>query len=267
MKDFREQNFYELLDVKPHSSGQEVEHSYLLARRFLSPDSVATYALFQPEELVLLRRRIEEAFRVLSDPERRRRYDQEMASLEGGGWPEPLPEAPVSPTSETATAPVQAATREEAALPVGAPAAPPVAAPASSAPGVGDAVPKPSSNPPPLTTVPERLVEPTVAPKPPEPPSSPPPTEPWPMPLIDAHTCYTGDLLKQIRRAKGLTLERVAEITKINIFYLRTLEEEDQRNFPAEVYVKGYLRMLAGVYGQDPRRCIDDYLSRMNQKK
>jgi hypothetical protein len=84
MRDFREQDFYELLDVNPHSSQQELERAYDRARRFFSPDSVATYALFQPDELTLLRRRIEEAYRILSDHQRRAGYDQELARLDSG---------------------------------------------------------------------------------------------------------------------------------------------------------------------------------------
>ena len=62
MRDFREQNYYELLDVKTHASAQELERSYQRARRYFSGESVATYALFQPDELTLLRRRIERYF-------------------------------------------------------------------------------------------------------------------------------------------------------------------------------------------------------------
>ncbi len=84
MKDFREQNFYELLDITPHASRQEIEVSYQRARRVYSSDSVATYALFQPEELNLIRRRIEEAFRVLNNPERRALYDREILQHDPG---------------------------------------------------------------------------------------------------------------------------------------------------------------------------------------
>jgi len=94
MRDFREQNYYELLDVTPHASAQDLERSYQRARRYFSGDSVATYALFQADELTLLRRRIEEAYRVLSDPERRRRYDREIFDLEGDEErPAPVEEA------------------------------------------------------------------------------------------------------------------------------------------------------------------------------
>ncbi len=79
MRDFREQNYYELLDLKPYASQQEVEEAYQRSRRYFSPDSVATYALFQVEELRLLRSRIEEAFRVLGDIEKRRQYDEEAS--------------------------------------------------------------------------------------------------------------------------------------------------------------------------------------------
>ena len=83
MRDFREQNFYELLEVKPHVSQPDLERSYQRLKRFFGSRSVATYALFQPDELVLLRRRIEDAYRILSDPERRQRYNSELERLDG----------------------------------------------------------------------------------------------------------------------------------------------------------------------------------------
>ncbi|MBW2703061.1 MAG: DnaJ domain-containing protein, partial [Deltaproteobacteria bacterium] len=89
MRDFREQNYYELLDIKPYASQKEVEEAYQRARRYFSPDSVATYALFQVEELRLLRSRIEEAFRVLGDIEKRRQYDEEASHFGDGQTQEP----------------------------------------------------------------------------------------------------------------------------------------------------------------------------------
>jgi hypothetical protein len=253
MKDFREQNFYELLDLKPHAAVQEVESCYLRARKFLSPDSVATYALFQPEELALLRQRIEEAFRVLSDTERRKSYDAEMLQVGVGTAAPRMHESAPGPSQD------RGGGEPPAPEPVPAPVEPP-AEPASQPP-----TPVAAGEVPRLVSTPVDGA-PAPAPEPsPVAPSKPAPAEPQkpPMPEITPETEFTGELLRQIRSARGLPLEKVAETTKINIFYLRSIEGESARDLPAEVYVRGYLRMLAGLYRLDPRRVIDSFMKRI----
>lgn len=51
-----------------------------------------------------------------------------------------------------------------------------------------------------------------------------------------------GDLLKERRKEKGLTIEQVAEITKIRSIYIKALENSDHQAFSSEVYLKGFLR-------------------------
>jgi cytoskeletal protein RodZ len=58
-----------------------------------------------------------------------------------------------------------------------------------------------------------------------------------------------GDLLKEKRKERNLTIEQIAEITKIRAEYLRALEESDYKNFPSEVYLKGFLKNYAKYLG------------------
>jgi len=239
MRDFREQNFYELLDVKPHASSQELERSYQRARRFFSSSNVATYALFQPDELNLLRRRIEEAYRVLSDPERRQRYDSEMADFQGQVLSTPPP-------------PAKDAEPEQIPEPEGL----------KVVEEIVETTPTPE---------PKQLELEAEAPEEPEPeaPQSQeePPPEPPPMPVITEGTEITGELLRQVREARGLSLEKIADVTKIAIYYLRDLENENFDELPAEVYVRGYLRQIARLLGLDPAVVSSEYLLRMAKLK
>ncbi|MBN2493711.1 MAG: helix-turn-helix domain-containing protein [Deltaproteobacteria bacterium] len=293
MRDFREQNFYELLDCRVHATQQEIENAYKRARRFFSPDSVATYALFQADELKLLRQRIEEAYQALSDPRRRRQYDQEM-----GMTPGPLPSSPPSqppvepagsqPAPDLAEAAVQDVgpeAEEEAAI-----EAPPVVEPVSQpagdepaepgAPVEGDietSSPDPhpeaaseaaASAPAPAEEAeqPEAVAPELDAPEAPEEPAGPSPApeppERAPMPEITAETEFSGALLAEIREARGISIERIADVTKINIYYLRLIEAEDYSDLPAEVYVRGYLKQVAQFLGLDPARVAASYLER-----
>jgi cytoskeletal protein RodZ len=61
-----------------------------------------------------------------------------------------------------------------------------------------------------------------------------------------------GELLKETRQNKGVSLEEVEEELKIRNKYLQALEEEDFSIMPPEVYVKGFLRNYAIYLGLDP---------------
>jgi flagellar biosynthesis protein FlhG len=83
------------------------------------------------------------------------------------------------------------------------------------------------------------------------------------MPEINENTEYTGPLLKQVREARKLTLEKLSDITKISIYYLRMLEGDHFEDLPALVYVKGYLRHLAKLLGLNAQALVDSYIKRM----
>jgi len=332
MKDFREQNYYELLEVTVHASQQEIEDSYRQARRAFASDSVATYALFSPEELVLLRRRIEEAYRVLTDAERRRLYDRELSRLDSTQWPDG--ETPADTKQQEQRADEQRQQQEQEPdnedqprLPlveskppppadevaevdpvVTEPAEPVESEPVESEPVESEPVEsepvesesaEPESAEPksgePKSGEPETVVLESTKPEPVGPESVAPPAGPAlprvektesgpatdapsageaastrqeeqlpPLPRIDDDTPIDGELLRRVRLARGLELERIAEITKISIYYLRNLEIEDFTNLPARVYVRGYLKQLCSILELDASRIVDAYLARLD---
>jgi cytoskeletal protein RodZ len=83
------------------------------------------------------------------------------------------------------------------------------------------------------------------------------------MPEVTEGTEVTGEILKQAREARQLSLDEIADITKIAIYYLRNLENEYYEELPAEVYVRGYLRQIAKLLGLDPMLVSASYLERM----
>jgi cytoskeletal protein RodZ len=62
-----------------------------------------------------------------------------------------------------------------------------------------------------------------------------------------------GELLKEARQDKGVSLEEVEEEIKIRKKYLQALEEEDFSIMPPEVYIKGFMRNYAIYLGLDPK--------------
>jgi len=58
-----------------------------------------------------------------------------------------------------------------------------------------------------------------------------------------------GEILKKERLEKDLTLDQVAEITKISKSVLQQVEDDDFSSFPAEMYVQGFLVNICECYG------------------
>jgi len=50
MKPFREQNYYELLDLAPDAGADAVAKAYASAKRMFSADALGSYSLFDPAE-------------------------------------------------------------------------------------------------------------------------------------------------------------------------------------------------------------------------
>jgi hypothetical protein len=82
LKRFLEQNFYDLLEISPSATPEEILRAYERARSLYGAGSLAAYALLSPDEGAALARRIEEAGDVLTDPEARAEYDARLPAEE-----------------------------------------------------------------------------------------------------------------------------------------------------------------------------------------
>ncbi len=85
LKKIENLNFYELLEVSPLATKQEIHRAYERIRRVYEPNSIALYSLFTPEETAVMHQRIEEAYRTLVYEDNRKRYDamlKDRAELE-----------------------------------------------------------------------------------------------------------------------------------------------------------------------------------------
>jgi flagellar biosynthesis protein FlhG len=80
--------------------------------------------------------------------------------------------------------------------------------------------------------------------------------------LVEKGTEFTGGLLRDIRRQRGMERDDVAAVTRIGTAYLRAIEEEDFDTLPEEVFLKGYLRQVARVLGLPDRDVQETYLRR-----
>ena len=86
-------------------------------------------------------------------------------------------------------------------------------------------------------------------------------------PLDASQGEFDGTRLRRLRMHRGIELEKVAEVTKVNPTYLRFIEEERFDDLPAAVYVRGFVLGYAGCVGLDPRRVAKSYMSRYEESR
>ncbi len=84
-------SYYEILDLEPGATEEEVKRAYRTVRDTFGSSSSAIYSLYSPEETEAIASKLDEAFRVLTDRDRRRRYDRYLDSTSGD---QPLPSTP-----------------------------------------------------------------------------------------------------------------------------------------------------------------------------
>lgn len=76
-----------------------------------------------------------------------------------------------------------------------------------------------------------------------------------------------GQVIKRLREQRGLSLDVVAEQTKIRRAQLTAIEEQQLEHLPTRVYLRGYLTQIARVLKVDRDRLAEGYLSFVDRFK
>jgi len=74
-----------------------------------------------------------------------------------------------------------------------------------------------------------------------------------------------GEKLKREREMRAITLEEIAEATKIGTRSLRALEEEHFDQLPGGIFNKGFVRAYAKFLGIDEDQAVADYMTATNE--
>ncbi len=259
MKPLSQQSLYEILEVAPEAVAAEIEAAYERVRSLYAPGSIATYALMSPEEAAMLASRIEEAKTTLLDAEARARYDEALAltlaltlapeprpqsngaAIARGPVPPVIPAAQRAPTLALAESPTEADDVQEKPRPAILLAG----AARSAVPAAGAA-----SRPPIRLEVEIAGAAPSPAPVAPEPP--PPDVAEW-----------TGDALRAAREARGITVQQIADRTKVTRHHIENIEAERFGALPAPVYLRGILLTVARELRLDGQKVARSYLERI----
>ncbi len=76
-----------------------------------------------------------------------------------------------------------------------------------------------------------------------------------------------GERLQREREMRGITLDDIAEATKIGTRMLRALEEEQFDRLPGGIFNKGFVRAYARYLGIDEEQAVADYQSALKQSE
>lgn len=71
-----------------------------------------------------------------------------------------------------------------------------------------------------------------------------------------------GEKLRLAREGSGLSLEAIAQGTKIGVSLLASLERGDCSRWPGGVYSRGYVRSYAQAVGLDPKAISEEFCER-----
>ncbi len=284
MKSFREQTYYELLEVQRAAPAEQVRAALARALEACAPDSVALYALVDDEQAEALRRRLHEAARILLDPAARAGYDRmlgldaEPAAAETALWDEDEEDAVEVEVHAEDVSPGPYPRREPAQLESTAARVPARTAQASL--GLDTPPPRwparapwraqlqrPPGLPAPAPGLPAERASAALAPQraPPEREAvhetpAPPAEERPRMPDLPPDVEFNGELLRQVREARGLTLQQLAERTRIGRSHLERVEADRYADLPPSVYLRGILMNLARELKLDATRVSKSYL-------
>ncbi|MBC7385453.1 MAG: helix-turn-helix domain-containing protein [Cryobacterium sp.] len=254
-------NYYEILEIRPDSSAQDIRNAYLRLKASYRKDNPALYSVLDPSETDDMLAKIEEAFQILSDPDGRKEYDDRAGHVENIDRKifSISSEAPMEESGEDDLFSVPStdfegmtARGENATVGRHGFSLPTHTAPAAEENPFFNHLPK--SRPEPAMPSPASRNESNFVDH----------RQTFGRRDTDrgpgAQTATSGDLvlteianetewrgatLRRIRELRRYSLDDIAQITKISKTYLHAIEEEAFGKLPAPVFVRGFLLQFA----------------------
>lgn len=77
---------------------------------------------------------------------------------------------------------------------------------------------------------------------------------------------FSGELIRQIREYKNMSMDRLSEITKISKMYLTAIEYEEKNKLPAMVYTRGFVYQVAKTLKLNPEIVANSYIQNLKAK-
>lgn len=218
---------YDILELAPDATPQEIREAYLRLKSAYNKDSAALYTLLSDKDTESMRLEIENAYQVLSNPERRRDYDLRYGLISDHEIVyHPTMHTPSKKDKSDKTLEMELkAIQENLDNPLNPPST-----------EIQSAIPAPMvASTPPLITEAPAAVSASVAAS--------------PVSEIDqeilSQTDWSGDFIRKVRQSRNVSIEELADFTKISRSYLKAIEDEDFDKLPAAVYLRGFLVQIS----------------------
>lgn len=237
-------NYYEVLEIPTNATQEQILQAYNSALIAYSEDSVAIYSLMSSDDCKVFRDNIEQAYTILGNPEKRRSYDAMR------GFSTPVIE---QPTNDDQKSKLPKFNFEEEVVNLTASGDEDfgrqqrVKSPSAmlhiknnSAVNVEEARKKFALNYQ-LNDVMENRI---------------------------AHCQeFDGKFLKEIREYKNVTLEKMAEVTRIMKTYLIYIENDEHAKLPATAYIRGFIFQYAKHLKLNTDTVANSYVQRVKQAR
>jgi len=240
--------YYDMLEIGPDASAQDVRNAYLRIKQHYRKDNLALYSLMDDSETDEMIQKIEEAFQILSDPELRRDYDErhgilapienKIVSIDRVPPMETVDDSLLVPPSTDFTS------RSTETFPTGgsASAFSPNPATALADDRRGGVPSRRSADLPALSGLSATAIGIDAE--------------------IDRETEWKGAFLRKIREVRRFSLDDLATQTKISKTYLNAIEEELFEKLPAAVFVRGFVTQIAKVLKLPTDKVAAAYMAR-----
>ncbi|MBK5101538.1 MAG: helix-turn-helix domain-containing protein [Desulfobacteraceae bacterium] len=70
----------------------------------------------------------------------------------------------------------------------------------------------------------------------------------------------SGKDLRELRESLGVSLEEIFEITRIGVFILKSIEENDLASLPSPIYLKSFVATYAEILQLDSKKFVAGYI-------
>lgn len=263
-------SLYEILDINSNASPQDVREAYYRTKATYSRSNVALYSLVNSEEREEILKKIEEAYNILSSPEKRKEYDSHFGIIGANDHldyqPEQVRENNI--VSIDRVPPMESGgIGDDMLIPPSTdfPTHPETGPILENKAQASSPTPSVSSSSNPRTHVSEVLPSPyqphfdakTYLPK----------LDPSLLHDIEIEQEWRGAFLKKIREAYKMSLEEICGITKVSRTYIVAIEDENFAKLPAPVYIRGFVSQIAKVLKLPHEKVANAYLARYRLKR
>ncbi len=238
-------NYYEVLDIPTNVPQTKIAQAYQSALIAYSEDSLAIYSLMTSDECKDIRNLIEEAYSILGEPEKRKEYDRNRGFNQGAngaydgsdananGDSKKLPSFDFAENNAVEVTSVFNSSTVTSPKGINS-------IKKNSEVNVDEAKRKFTLD----YEVNEEFEN-----------------------KIQNSTEFSGPFLKDIREYKGVTIERLAEMTRIMKTYILHIENEEFTKLPASAYIRGFIFQYAKHLKLNPDLVCQSFLGRVKKAR